>query len=345
MTTYEEIVDMLNDASNAGKVCGIGILVEFPLSRPRFESPGVLVVERGRRSKKPWKLRRVSIVILIKAEDSQIETIRASKIIWKKLTSTKDQKFKVWRISKWIKRMPLIDKIRRRLTLRRNLESTEEYNFHCSNRVIKVDYCKDTFDCWYVKSDKCDSSWDINNVMQSFWSLGSQIEKSLNASLRNFGFLSPCEDLEWLEKRFHEYMPEPHKAKASTERKKAADNKINEIQAEKSKLEQRIIFLENDLLEAKNEKRPCLRWLWKIMGLPIVAEICDVIILFVAVIIALFMFLFTATIGVVLILIWTLSFGSRKYYKKLSRFMSKWFSRYSRSETSRELATEKHYSN
>lgn len=346
MTTYEEIVAMLNDASNAGNVCGIGILVEFPLSRPRFESPGVFVVKRGRRSKKPWKLRRVSLIILLKAEDSEIEPIHVSRIDWKNLTPIKDRESKGWKILIWAGRKFLsIDKFWRKLTFRKTSELPDGYSFYFSNNVIKIDSNKDTFNYWYIKSDKYNSLWDIKNLISSFRALSSTMEESVDKSLENFGFLSPCKDLEWLEKRFREYMPEPHKTKAYTARKNAADNKINEIQAEKSKLEQQIIVLENDLLEAKNEKRPRLRWFWKIMGLPIVAEIGDVVILFASVIIALFVFLLTTTIAIVFILIWALSFGSRKYYKKFSRFMSKWFSRYSRSETSRELATEKHYSN
>lgn len=265
MTTYEEIVAMLNDPNNADKVCGIGILVEFPLSRSRFESSGVLVVERGRRSKKPWKLRRVSIVIMLKSEDSQIERIRVSKIDWKNLTPMEDRKSKGWRILIWGERVcSAIQKFWRKLTFRENSELPEGYSFYCSNRVIKIDSSKDTFKYWYVKSDKYDSLWDMDSVRSSFWSLCGQIEKSINKSLENFGFLSPCEDLEWLEMRFREHMPEPHKTKALTARKKKSNEKISKIQEKKSKLEQQITLLENYLFEAKNEKRPRQRWCGKL---------------------------------------------------------------------------------
>lgn len=345
MTTFDEIVTMLNDPSNADKVCGIGILVEFPLSRSRFESPGVSVIESGRRSKKPWKLRRISTVIMLESEDSQIEPIHVSEIDWKNLTPIKDRESKGWSILMWVVRIvSTIQKFWRRLTFRENLELPEGYSFYCSNHVIKIDSCENTFSYWYVKSDKYDSSWDIDSVRLSFWSLSNQIEKPLNTSLRNFGFLSPCEDLEWLEMRFREHMPEPHRTKASTARKSAADNKINRIQAKKSSLEHQVVLLENDLFEAKNEKRPRQRWLWKSISPPIVAEIASVIIVFMALIIAIFELLLTTTIGLALLLFWALTFGSRKYYKRLSRLMSKWFTRYSRSETSRELTTEKYYS-
>lgn len=351
MTTYEEIVAMLNDPSNAGKVCGIGILVEFPLSRPRFESSGVLVVGRGRRSKKPWKLRRVSLIILLKAEDSQIEPIRVSKIDWKNLTPITERKPRIWSILIWVEGIrSAIQKFWRRITFRENSELPEGYGFYCSNRVIKIDSCQDTFNYWYVKSDNYDSSWDIDSVILSYQSLSSKMKKLINASFRNFGFLSPCEDLEWLEMRFREYMPEPHKTKAYTARKKAADNKINKIQAEKYKLEQQIIVLENDLLEAKNEKRPRLRWLWKIVNLQIFVDIFTIIAVVASIFIAFFMLVLSSTvlstnIGPALLLFWAVIFGYRKHYKRFSRPMSKWFSRYSRSETSRELTTEKYYSN
>lgn len=351
MTTYEEIVAMLNDPSNAGKVCGIGILVEFPLSRPRFESSGVFVVERGRRSKKPWKLRRVSLIILLKAEDSEIEPIHVSRIDWKNLTPIKDRKSKGWKILIWAGRKFLaIDKFWRKLTFRETSELPDGYSFYFSNNVIKIDSNKDTFNYWYIKSDKYNSLWDIKNLISSFRALSSTMEESVDKSLENFGFLSPCKDLEWLEKRFREYMPEPHKTKAYTARKKAADNKINKIQAEKSKLEQRIIFLENDLLEAKNEKRPRLRWLWKIVNLQIFVDIFTIIAVVASIFIAIFMFVLSSTvlstnIGPALLLFWAVIFGYRKHYKRFSRPMSKWSTRYSRSEASRELATEKHFSN
>ena len=380
MTTYEEIVAMLKDASNAGKVCGIGILVEFPLSRPRFESPGVLVVERGRRSKKPWKLRRVSMIILLKAEDSEIEPIRVSGIDWKNLTPIKDRESKGWKILIWARRKFLtiqnflrrrikdreskgwkiliwvgrkflaIQNFLRRRTFRENSELLEGYSFHCSNRVIKIDSYKDTFNYWYVKPNNHNSLKDIKSPISGFRSLCSKMEKSITMPLIDFGFLSPCEDLEWLELRFREHMPEPHRTKASTARKKAADNKINEIQAEKSKLERQIIFLENDLLEAKNEKRPHLRWLWKIVNSQTFVDIFNLIAVVVAILIAIFMLVLSSTvlstkIGPALLLFWAVLFGYRKYYKRFSRPMSKLSTRYSRSEASRELTTEKHYSN
>ena len=60
---FEEIVQQISQ--QAGASVGVGVLVEYPLSRPRHTVHGSLLDKRGRKYAAPYNVRKVSVALLV----------------------------------------------------------------------------------------------------------------------------------------------------------------------------------------------------------------------------------------------------------------------------------------
>lgn len=232
---FEDIVQQISQ--QAGVRVGVGVLVEYPLSRPRQKVLGTLLGKWGRKHTAPHNVRKASVVLLVEGHQHRTTAVfSAVPICWKN----------------WQK-------------VRSTNISFDGYEFFRQDEQIQI--CELQDDGQYAGGQISDFYvLDLSGQTPDVFDLMAHA-KALRESLINRGyepedlkFFATCGDLEWLAVRYPKYVPEPLNERVMEVQQDEAEDDIdvieNDIKYIKSELENR----QNDLLEARDRAKPQWRW-------------------------------------------------------------------------------------
>lgn len=330
---FEDIVQQISQ--QAGVRVGVGVLVEYPLSRPRQKVLGTLLGKWGRKHTAPHNVRKASVVLLVEGHQHRTTAVfSAVPICWKN----------------WQK-------------VRSTNISFDGYEFFRQDEQIQI--CELQDDGQYAGGQISDFYvLDLSGQTPDVFDLMAHA-KALRESLINRGyepedlkFFATCGDLEWLAVRYPKYVPEPLNERVMEVQQDEAEDDIdvieNDIKYIKSELENR----QNDLLEARDRAKPQWRWLKSFFAKPIIGELTSLGIAVYALFVSILAFVFQTTLndlitspnenalalagGIFLVIIVV---GTYRYNKKASKLAKGILMKQNCIEESRDRRTEKHFQN
>lgn len=331
---FEDVVKQISQ--QAGVRVGVGVLVEYPLSRPRQKSLETLLSKgrRGRKYTAPYNVRQASVVLLVEKHRSRATVFTAVQILWKRW----------WRV--WLANATIAG-----------------CHFVRQDEQIKVCELQDNgqyfgghISDFYVL-DLNGQILDIFDLMARAKALKKKLINS-NLNVKDLKFLAVCDDLEWLARRYPSNVPKPFKQQVKSRQKEKAKDSIDSKKMELDVLKSKWESKKYDLLEVKDRKHPNRRWFWKLINNNIVRELIDVVILILVFLLVIVGFVINYLLGLsiltiflgsvfLLILISILYYIAKIvfYYRSWSEKINKFLNRFSHIEESRGRKTEEYYSN
>lgn len=330
---FEEIVQQISQ--QAGASVGVGVLVEYPLSRPRHTVHGSLLDKGGRKHTAPYDVRKASVVLLVEGHQHRTTTVlSAVPIRWKSW-----QRVRFANIS---------------------LDGCE---FVHQDKQIQI--CELQDDGQYAGGQISDFYiLDLSGRTPDVFDLMAHA-KALRESLINSGFeaedlkfLATCGDLEWLAVRYPKYVPEPLSERVMEVQKDEAEADIDIIENDIKYIKSELGNRQNDLLEAKDRAKPQWRWLKSFFAKPIIGELTSLGIVVYALFASIMAFVFQATLNDLItspnenalalaggIFLAVIVVGTYKYNKKASKLAKGILMKQNCIEESRDRQTEKHFQN
>lgn len=330
---FEEIVHQISQ--QAGANVGVGVLVEYPLSRPRHEVHGALLGKRGRKYAAPYDVRKASVVLLVDGHQHRTTTVfSAVSIRWKSW----------WRV-------------------RFANTSLDGCEFVSQDEQIQI--CKLQDDGQYAGGRISDFYvLDLSGQSPDVFDLMAYA-KALRESLIDSGFapedvkfLAACGDLEWLAVRHPKYVPEPLNERVMEVQKDEAEADIDVIENDIKYIKSELGNRQNDLLEAKDRAKPQRRWLKSFFARPIIGELTSLGIGVYALVVSIFAFAFQAFLNdlinspnenalafAVFIFLVVIVVGTYKRNKKASKLAKGILTKQNCIEESRDRQAERHFQN
>ena len=330
---FEEIVQQISQ--QAGASVDVGVLVEYPLSRPRHTVHGSLLDKRGRKYAAPYNVRKVSVALLVGGHQRRTTTV----------LSAVSTHWKSWR------------------RVRSTNISLDGCEFVRQDEQIQI--CELQDDGQYAGGQISDFYvLDLSGKTPGVFDLMAYA-KALRESLINSGFepedlkfLATCGDLEWLAVRHPKYVPEPLNEGVMAVQKDEAEADIDIIENDIKYIKSELGNRQKDLLEAKDRAKPQWRWLKSFFAKPIIGDLTGLVIVIFALFASLFVFVFQATLndlmtstnenvlalagGIFLVVILV---GTYKYNKKALKLVKGILIKKNCIEESRDRQTEKHFQN
>ena len=339
MLSFCDVVKLVK--SQAGSIVGVGLLVEYPLSRTCLVTAGRCFGKWGRQYRGVYNLRKVSVVLLVENNQHQSAISSAAKIYWKKWCELR-VKEKYLHPARKIVINSSFTKMDKQIAVC-DLQGTDQN----SSRLI--------FDVYISNLDA--QVLDINTQMIDIFDLmkcARALRNELKAKIINvidFEFLAYCDDLKWLAKRFPQYIPKPFKKQVRQyDKQKAKNDKSNikhQLEMSTDKLQERL--LKNDLREANDRLHPRCRFVWRLLHYSkylIAAVIPFLVIVSVAVWTGIIDFFlpvdFASRLG---LLLWIaiLILRGKRIYKFLIKWHEKLFQKYLYIEESRSRKFKEYY--
>lgn len=326
----KDIVEQISQ--QAGVRLGVGVLVEYPLSRPRQKVFGTLLGKWAGKHTAPYNVRKASVVLLVEGHQHRTTTVfSAVPICWKS-----------WQRARFAN------------------SSLDGCEFVRQDEQIQIcelqddgQYTGGQISDFYV----LDLSGQISDVFDLMAYAKALRESLINCcyEVEDLKFLATCDDLEWLAVCYPKYVPKPLNERVMEVQKDEAEAETdaikNDIKYIKSKLRNR----QNDLLEAKDRFQTRWRPLRKFLGLPGISIIWSVVKLTLAFVVAGFVFgisdffgnsvnsgLYVSSGLSALIVI---TYKVIRYFRKISQRTDKFFANHRRIEESRERRTEEYFNN